>query len=72
MKPKHRSAAASPLRQLVLLGLARNRIPGLHFPGNFLGLERRKFSREAVVLALPVGPHTAAGDGRVGLSALVL
>jgi len=60
------------LRAHVVQGLARNRNPGLHFPGHFLALERRKFSREAVSIALPVGAHIADADGRVGLPAVVL
>ena len=66
------SADMAPLRAHVLQGLARNRIPGLHFPGHFLGLERRKFSRDAVSIALPVGSHIADAAGRVGLPAVIL
>ena len=63
---------AAALRELVLRGLARNRIPGLHFPGNFLALERRRFDRDAVSIALPRGAHIEDGKGRVGLSAVML
>jgi len=66
------SADSARLRAHVVQGLARNRIPGLHFPGNFLALERRRFSREAVSIALPVGPHVADAAGRVGLPAVIL
>ena len=61
MKSIATSVDACVLRARVMQGLARNRIPGLHFPGNLLALERRKFSREAVA---PPDPSCAIeGDG---------
>ena len=66
------TSEATALRGHVLQGLARNRLPGLHFPGNFLALERRRFSREAVVLALPAGPHVADSRVVIGLPAVAL
>jgi acyl-coenzyme A thioesterase PaaI-like protein len=63
---------AAVLRDLVMQGLARNRRPGLHFPGHFMALDRRQFDRDAVVLALPTGPHIADAQGRIGLPAVSL
>lgn len=60
------------LRNRVMQGLARNRRPGLHFPGHFMALDRRQFDRDAVVLALPVGPHIADAQGVIGLPAVSL
>lgn len=60
------------LRDRVMQGLARNRRPGLHFPGHFMALDRRQFDRDAVVLALPVGPHIADAQGVIGLPAVSL
>jgi len=58
------------IRRQVMLGIATNRIPGLHFPGFFLGLARRRFGREGIELELPAGPHNTTADGRVSLLAL--
>jgi acyl-coenzyme A thioesterase PaaI-like protein len=63
---------AFPLRAGVMQGLARNRRPGLHFPGHFMALDRRRFDRDAVVIALPAGPHVVDEQGVVGLPAVSL
>lgn len=63
---------APALRSLVMRALARNRLPGLHFPGHFMALERRRFDREAVVLALPPEAHVVDAGGVVGLPAVSL
>lgn len=63
---------ATMLRDRVMQGLARNRLPGLHFPGHFMALDRRRFDRGAVVLALPAGPHVADAQGVIGLPAVTL
>ena len=66
------SPDAAVLRDRVMQGLARNRLRGLHFPGHFMALDRRRFDRDAVVLALPVGPHITDAQGVVGMPALSL
>lgn len=67
-----KSIDAARLRDCVMQGLARNRLPGLHFPGHFMALDRRQFDRDAVVLALPLGPHIADERGVIGMPAVCL
>lgn len=66
------TAYAALMRERILQSLARNRVPGLHFPGHFLGLERRKFGRDGVSIAMLPAPHISDAAGRIGLPAVVL
>jgi acyl-coenzyme A thioesterase PaaI-like protein len=58
------------IRQRTLRALARNRIPGYNFAGNFLELLCRRFDRGGVVFDLEPGPHCVESDGRVHLAAV--
>jgi acyl-coenzyme A thioesterase PaaI-like protein len=57
------------IRRQVMHGIATNRIQGLHFPGYFLGLRKRRFEREGIALDLPFGPHCVTPDGRLSVLA---
>jgi acyl-coenzyme A thioesterase PaaI-like protein len=56
----------------VLRGLALNRIPGLHFPGNFLDVSFDRVRRNGVRLSLHPGPWCTDEVGAVDLSALAM
>jgi acyl-coenzyme A thioesterase PaaI-like protein len=71
---RNRSAFPNPddqaIRDRVLHAIARNRIPGLHFAGHFLGLEWRDVTHDAARLTLADGPHCRDADGTMNLVAL--
>lgn len=58
------------VRQRALLALARNRIPGYNFAGNFLELQCRRSDRGGVVFDLEPGPHCIDADGLINLGAV--
>jgi acyl-coenzyme A thioesterase PaaI-like protein len=58
------------IRQRTLRALARNRIPGYNFAGNFLELDCRRFDRDGVVFDLEPGPHCVDTDGKMYLAAV--
>lgn len=58
------------IRRRALRAIARNRIPGYNFAGNFLELVCRRFDRGGVVFDLEPGPHCVDADGRVYLAAV--
>lgn len=60
------------IRARVLQGIGGNRVPGLHFPGHFLGIEWRTIGADSATVALPCGPHCTEADGGVNLSALAV
>ena len=60
------------IRRRVLRGLALNRVPGLHFPGNFLDVSFDRVSRNGVRLSLDPGPWCTDAAGEVDLSALAM
>ncbi|MFY9317414.1 MAG: hypothetical protein WAO95_17890 [Burkholderiales bacterium] len=60
------------IRRRVLRGIALNRIPGLHFPGNFLDVSFDKVARSGVRLSLDPGPWCTDAAGEVDLSALAM
>lgn len=64
--------ARERIRRRVLRGLALNRTPGLHFPGNFLDVSFDRVSRRGVRLSLDPGPWCADAAGEVDLSALAM
>lgn len=64
--------ARARIRRRVLRGLALNRTPGLHFPGNFLDVSFDRVSRAGVRLSLDPGPWCADAAGEVDLSALAM
>ena len=60
------------IRARVLRGIALNRTPGLHFPGNFLDLSFDRVSRDGSSLSLQPGPWCTLASGEVDLAALAL
>lgn len=56
----------------MLRGIALNRAPGLHFPGNFLDISFDKVTRSGSRLSLAPGPWCVHRDGTVDLAALAL
>ena len=60
------------IRDRVLLGLARNRSPGLHFAGNFAGLAFDAAPRGESRLRMEAGPHLAGTRGEASLGALAM
>ena len=60
------------IRSRVLRGIALNRQPGFHFPGNFLDVSFDRVSRSGTALSLDFGPWCEAPDGRVDLAPLAI
>ncbi len=58
--------------QQVLKGLALNRRPGWHFPGNFLELSFDEVGAEGARLSLNPGPHCIDADGQTNRGAVGL
>ena len=56
----------------MLLGLARNRRPGLHFAGNFAGLAFDAAPRGKSRLRMEAGPHVADAGGEASIGALAM
>lgn len=65
-------SARDAIRRRVLRGLALNRIPGLHFPGNFLDVSFDRAGRDGSRLSLDPGPWCADAAGEVDLSAVAM
>jgi acyl-coenzyme A thioesterase PaaI-like protein len=65
-------SAREAIRRRVLRGIALNRIPGLHFPGNFLDISFDRVARERSSLSLVPGPWCTRANGEVDLAALAL
>jgi len=65
-------APASAIRARVLRGIALNRAPGLHFPGNFLDVSFDRVSRGGARLSLDPGPWCTDAAGDTDLSALAM
>jgi acyl-coenzyme A thioesterase PaaI-like protein len=61
---------AAVVQAQVLLGIAGNRTPGLHFPGYFLDISRPRINGDTVDMSVPCTPYTRAADGAVDLTAL--
>jgi len=60
------------IRNRVLRGLALNRAPGFHFPGNFLDVSFDRVSRKGVRLSIDPGPWSADETGQTDLGALAI
>src|SRR5438270_12477532 len=60
------------LRERVLAGLARNRHPGLHFAGNFLGITFDDAPQGQGRVRFEPGAHCDGPDGSVNVGALAL
>lgn len=63
---------AAITRARVLRGLALNRQPGLHFPGNFLDVSFDRVRRTGARLSLDPGPWCADAGGEADLGALAM
>jgi acyl-coenzyme A thioesterase PaaI-like protein len=60
------------LRSRVLRGLALNRQPGFHFPGNFLDVSFDRVARDAACLSIDPGPWCAEADGQTDFGSLAI
>ncbi|MEO8143925.1 MAG: hypothetical protein ABI654_06880 [Betaproteobacteria bacterium] len=60
------------IRSRVLRGIALNRQPGFHFPGNFLEVSFDRVSRGGTLLSFDSGPWCEAPDGQVDLAPLAI
>jgi acyl-coenzyme A thioesterase PaaI-like protein len=60
------------IRNRVLRGLALNRAPGLHFPGNFLDVSFDRVGRGASRLSIDPGAWCAQADGQADLGSLAM
>ena len=60
------------IRRRVLRGLALNRIPGFHFPGNFLDVSFDRVGRGGTRLSLDPGPWCREADGQADLATLTI
>src|SRR5262249_22196746 len=65
-----RSPEQEAIRRQVLLGLARNRTLGFHYPAHFLGLEYPRIGADDLEETLPDSPQCRNVDGSVNLVAL--
>jgi acyl-coenzyme A thioesterase PaaI-like protein len=63
---------AALIRARVLRGIALNRTPGLHFPGNFLDIAFDRVARARSRLSLRPGPWCLRANGTVDLAALAI
>lgn len=63
---------AATIRARVLRGIALNRTPGFHFPGNFLDVCFDRVGRKGVRLSLDPGPWCADAAGEADLGALAI
>ena len=60
------------IRERVLRGLALNRTPGFHFPGNFLDVSFDRVGRRGASLSVDPGPWCVDARGQVDLGALAM
>jgi acyl-coenzyme A thioesterase PaaI-like protein len=60
------------IRRRVLRGIALNRQPGFHFPGNFLDVSFDQVGRKGVRLSIVPGPWSADASGQTDLGALAI
>ena len=60
------------IRRRVLRGIALNRQPGFHFPGNFLDVSFDRVTRKGVQLSIDPGPWSADASGQTDLGALAI
>ena len=56
----------------MLRGIALNRTPGFHFPGNFLDVSFDRVSRRGARLSIDPGPWSADASGQTDLGALAI
>jgi acyl-coenzyme A thioesterase PaaI-like protein len=70
--PTALSPRADAIRARVLRGIARNRVPGLHFPGYFLDIEWGEITGDSAHLAIAGGEHCSDANGEVDVAALAI
>ncbi len=68
----HSIGRADAIRQAVLRAIALNRVPGLHFPGNLLGVSFDRVTSDDSLLTLEPDPHCLDADGQMNFGALAL
>ena len=56
----------------MLRGIALNRQPGFHFPGNFLDVSFDHVARDASRLSIAPGPWSAGADGQTDIGSLAI
>jgi acyl-coenzyme A thioesterase PaaI-like protein len=66
------SRANQAIRARVLRGIALNRQPGLHFPGNFLDVSFDRTGRAGTLLSMAPGPWCRDGEGQTDLASLMI
>ena len=60
------------IRERILAGIARNRIPGFHFPGNFLEVAYDRIDPSATRVSLEPGPHCLDARGETSIGAIAM
>jgi acyl-coenzyme A thioesterase PaaI-like protein len=60
------------IRARVLAGIARNRIPGFHFAGNFLDVAYDRVEALDTRVSLEPGPHCVDRDGATSIGAIAM
>src|SRR5258705_4582450 len=63
---------SDPIRARVLAGIARNRIPGFHFAGNFLEVSYDRVEALDTRVSLEPGPHCTEGNGETSIGAIAM
>ncbi len=63
---------SDPIRARVLAGIARNRIPGFHFAGNFLEVSYDRVEALDTRVSLEPGPHCTDGNGETSIGAIAM
>ncbi|OWW19014.1 hotdog domain-containing protein [Noviherbaspirillum denitrificans] len=66
------AAARRRIREEILRAIARNRVPGYHFAGNFFGTMFEKVGPDGAIVQMDPGVHTADADGSLHIGALAL
>jgi acyl-coenzyme A thioesterase PaaI-like protein len=61
-----------PIRSRVLGGIARNRVPGFHFAGNFLEASYDRVDAHATRVSLDPGPHCIDRNGETSIGAIAM
>ncbi len=65
-------SVSDTIRRRVLRGIALNRAPGFHFPGNFLDVSFDRVGRKGVRLSIDPGSWSADPSGQTDLGALAI
>jgi acyl-coenzyme A thioesterase PaaI-like protein len=71
-EPDFLNLSTKRIRDRVLRGLALNRRPGFHFPGNFLDVSFDRVARGGVRLSIDPGPWSADESGQADLGAVAI